>query len=113
MTQLPAAPAPACPTEKLRFTRETSCRNDGSVEFCLPKDAQVVERVRRLAPEIQGPMGGAGRIRCDLSREDLYFFPTDNRCLEPHGALTDEAWASLCRVAADPAISGIAPTWYE
>jgi hypothetical protein len=99
----------------MEFTQATGCRNDGSVEFCLPKDEQVVKRLRALAPELQGPMGSAGRARCDLAREALYFFPTRPglECVEQSPALTDAAWGMLCRIAADPAVSRIVPTWYE
>lgn len=111
------APEPdgACPTVKMRFTRETSCQNDGTVEFCLPKEAEVIARVRALAPELTGPVGGSGRIGCDLTREDLYFFPTreDPGCQPPAPGLSDAGWATLCRIAADPAVQRIGPTWYE
>jgi hypothetical protein len=96
----------------MTFTQATGCRNDGSVELCLPRDEQVVERVRALAPELRGPVGGAGRARCDLTKEDLYFLPTPEACRET-GELPEEVWARLCRVAADPAVERIVPTWYE
>jgi len=108
----PAAPAGSCPTEKLAFTQATGCQNDGSVEFCLPRDEQVVQRVRALAPELRGPIGGGGRARCDLSKEELYFIPMPEAC-QVADALPDETWATICRVAADPAVARIVPTWYE
>lgn len=101
-----------CPSGKLAFTRATACQNDGSVELCLPREEQVVQRVRALAPELQGPVGGGGRARCDLQREDLYFIPMPETCRET-GTLPEETWAMLCRVAADPAVARIVPTWYE
>jgi hypothetical protein len=111
-TEVPATSAGSCPTEKLAFTRATACQNDGSVEFCLPRDEQVVQRVRALAPELQGPIGGGGRARCDLTKESLYFFPMPEGCRET-GELPQETWDRLCRVAADPAVARIVPTWYE
>ncbi len=96
----------------MRFTQATGCQNDGSVEFCLPRDEAVVRRVRALAPELRGPVGSAGRARCDLTKEDLYLFPTSEACQQP-GGLPEEAWSRLCRVAADPAVVHIVPTWYE
>lgn len=107
--------ASACPTDKLAFTQATGCLNDGSVELCLPKEPQAVERIRALAPELTGPLGSRGRAGCDLSVEELYLLPTrpGAECVEPHGALTDEAWARMCRIAADPAVSRIVPTWFE
>jgi hypothetical protein len=111
-TEEPATPAGSCPTEKLAFTRTTACQNDGSVEFCLPRDEQVVRRVRALAPELQGPIGGSGRARCDLTKEELYFFPMPDSCREK-GELPEETWARLCQLAADPAVARIVPTWFE
>jgi hypothetical protein len=108
----PRAEAGDCSSGKLAFTRATACQNDGSVELCLPRDEQVVQRVRGLAPELQGPVGGAGRARCDLMKEALYFIPMPEGCRET-GALPEETWARLCRVAADPAVARIVPTWYE
>jgi hypothetical protein len=105
-------PDGSCPSEKLAFTQATGCQNDGSVEFCLPRDEEVVKRVRALAPEVRGPIGGGGRARCDLTKEDLYFFPTPETCREA-GGLTDQDWAKLCLIAADPAVARIVPTWYE
>ncbi len=115
----PAAPASTrpgdCPTHKLAFTQATGCQNDGSVEFCLPKDPQFAVRIRALAPELQGPRGSGGRARCDLTREDLYFLPTRPglECAQGSHSLTQEAWVRLCRVAEDPAVSRIVPTWFE
>ncbi len=110
-----AAPVGTCPTWKMEFTQATGCHNDGSVELCLPKDERVVERIRALAPDLQGAIGGRGRVGCVMERESLYFFPTRTgiECLEQRPGLSDEAWGTLCRIAADPAVPRIVPTWYE
>ncbi|WP_438001074.1 hypothetical protein WMF26_16210 [Sorangium sp. So ce185] len=110
----PPPPAAACPTEKLAFTRETGCANDGSVEFCLPAgDEALVARVRGIAPTIQEG-SSPGRARCDVPAETLYFFPTgDAECVARHGALEGAAWDKICRIAALPEVRAIVPTWYE
>ncbi|WP_437562179.1 hypothetical protein [Sorangium sp. So ce542] len=110
----PPPPAGACPTEKLAFTRETGCANDGSVEFCLPAgDEALLARVRDIAPTIQEG-SSRGRAGCDVPAETLYFFPTgDAECVARHGALEDAAWDKICRIAALPEVRAIVPTWYE
>lgn len=110
----PAA-ASACPTHKLDFTQETGCRNDGSVEFCLPTgDEALLARVRALAPTSLQAGASRGRVGCDIPKETLYFFPTgDTECVSRHGALTPAAWDALCRIAELPEVRKVAPTWYE
>jgi hypothetical protein len=108
------APAASCPTGELAFTQETGCVNDGSVEFCLPTgDEALLTRVREIAPTIQAG-SSRGRAGCNLPAETLYFFPTgEAECVAPHGALVDDAWNELCRIAALPEVRSIVPTWYE
>ncbi|WP_438017707.1 hypothetical protein WMF18_00790 [Sorangium sp. So ce315] len=110
----PPTPAASCPTQKLAFTRDTGCVNDGSVEFCLPTgDEALVARVRDIAPTILAG-SSRGRASCDVPAETLYFFPTgDAECVAPHGALEEAAWNKLCRIAALPEVRAIVPTWYE
>ena len=109
----PEAAAP-CPAHKLAFTKETGCQNDGSVEFCLPSgDDALVARARAIAPTIQAGQS-RGRAGCDIPAETLYAFPTgEAECVERHGALVDDAWDRLCRLAALPEVRAIVPTWYE
>lgn len=112
----PAPVAAACPVEKLAFTQATGCRNDGSLEFCVPKDdAALVQRLRAVVPELRASEGGGGRARCDTSHEALYFLDTRPayECVSDSGRLTDAAWEKLCRIAAEPRIRRIVPTWYE
>lgn len=110
-----SGPSPAqCPTNKLAFTKDDGCRNDGSVEFCLPADDDaLLQRVRAIAPTIEANPS-SGRAGCDVPAETLYFFPTgEAECTERHGALRDAAWDQLCRIAALPEVTRIVPTWYE
>ncbi|WP_437818317.1 hypothetical protein [Sorangium sp. So ce1078] len=110
----PAPVAASCPTQKIAFTRDTGCVNDGSVEFCLPTgDEALLARVRDIAPAIQAG-SSRGRARCDVPAETLYLFPTgDAECVARHGALEDAAWDQVCRIAALPEVREIVPTWYE
>ncbi|NVJ26863.1 MULTISPECIES: hypothetical protein [Myxococcus] len=107
--------ASACPTHKLDFTQETGCRNDGSVEFCLPTgDEALIARVRGFAPTSLQAGASRGRVGCSIPEETLYFFATgDTECVSRHGALTPTAWDALCRIAELPEVRKIAPTWYE
>lgn len=109
---LPASSS--CPTSKLRFTQATGCRNDGSVEFCLPSgDAAAVAKVSAIAPRVRSGLG-RGRAGCAVLTETLYFFPTEEaECVERHGAMKDTAWEELCRIAALPEVREIVPTWFE
>ncbi|WP_224244476.1 hypothetical protein [Hyalangium gracile] len=112
----PTSPAGDCPTEKLAFTQATGCRSDGSLEFCVPKgDPQLLERLRAAVPELRAAGGGRGRAGCDLTREALYFLDTrpEQECVSGTAALTDAAWRKVCRIALEPAIARIVPTWYE
>jgi hypothetical protein len=103
----------ACPAEKIRFTKETGCRNDGSVEFCLPaNDKRLRATVKRIAPKIENK----GRQRCDPKTELLFFLPTDvesGSCVERWGAMTDRAWNQVCALARLPEIRAIRQTIYE
>lgn len=103
-----------CPAHKLTFTQATGCRNDGAVEFCVPKEAPAVHaEVKRIAPSAAA-LASRGRAGCDTATETLFLYPTDETvCTSRHGALTDAAWEELCRLAALPEIQRIVPTWYE
>ncbi|MFP2959650.1 hypothetical protein ACLEPN_17870 [Myxococcus sp. 1LA] len=109
------SPALTCPTHKFAFTQATGCRNDGSVEFCLPTgDAALLARVREIAPTVQPRGPSRGRAGCDAALETLYLFPTgDAECEAHHGALTPDAWGRLCRIAGLPGVREVVPTWFE
>jgi hypothetical protein len=111
--------SPTCPTEKLAFTKQTGCENDGSVEFCIPNDdASVLSAIRDIASSVRCAPGG-GRARCASMSELLCSYPTESyateahTCQVPQGELTDSAWAELCQIAALPQVRQIVPTWYE
>lgn len=104
----------ACDTTKIDFTQAQGCQNDGSVEFCLlPTDGGSYQ-VRLIDPSITCAPGG-GRARCDPKVELLCFMPTAGpaSCVAPHGAMTDAAWAKVCRLAALSEVRRIVPTWFE
>jgi hypothetical protein len=101
------------PAEKIRFTQDTGCQNDGSVEFCLPAhDRAALDLVRALVPEVHC-MQARGRAGCDLDREMLCMVETAELCVEIHGAMTDAGWALINELAALDAVREIVPTWYE
>ena len=50
--------------EKIKFTRDESCGNDGSVEWCIPdNDAQLQATLANISPSIHCAPGG-GRAGC-------------------------------------------------
>src|SRR5262245_45757369 len=66
-------PAKPCPTEKIQFTKETGCQNDGYVEFCVPAtDKKLQAAIKRIAPHVENK----GLQRCDPN-ELLFFLPVD------------------------------------
>lgn len=103
-----------CRSDKMSFPRERGCENDGSVEFCLPAgDGALLALAQAIAPTLRCAPGG-GRARCDAARELLCLFPTgEAQCVTRYGALTDEAWATLCGLAALPEVRRIVPTFFE
>jgi hypothetical protein len=104
----------ACRTDKLDFTQATGCQNDGSVELCVPFAAE--KRIRRRFPQLIAT-AGAGRARCDLAKERLYFFPTPSNdpkvCVANTSGMTDAVFRDVCRLAAQPEIRRIVPTFFE
>src|SRR5690349_15399155 len=65
----------ACPTNELAFTQQTGCRNDGYVEFCLPKgDDAALASVTTIAPTVKCFQSGGGRAQCNDSQV-ICFFP--------------------------------------
>ncbi|WP_394843209.1 hypothetical protein LZC95_39935 [Pendulispora brunnea] len=106
--------APVCPTQKLAFTQEHACDNDGSVEFCLEAtDTAAQNAVRALAPDVQFQPGSRGRARCSAS-QTLTLIPLNERdCPAHHGPASNEAWSRLCALAALGQVREIVATWYE
>lgn len=110
----PRAAAPSCETRKILFTRENGCQNDGSVEFCLPKDSAVVAKARQIAPAIRAKEG-RGRAGCHRSRSTLYLLPTapPAMCEPNQRAMTEAGWNQVCRLAALPEVERIVATRFE
>jgi hypothetical protein len=110
------APAGACPTAEIMFTRATGCANDGSVEFCIPDgNAALIARLEGYEMDISCASGG-GRAGC-LARPNLLlcFYPTSfpQQCEAMHGAMTDDTWQDMCAIAALPEVTSIVPTILE
>ena len=106
--------AEACPTSKIQFTQENGCQNDGSVEFCVPRDdAALKARLSAIAAEISFVDSG-GRARCNLTTEQLGMVPVmrEDDCASD-GAMTDEAWADVCRIASEPGVGPVVATFFE
>jgi hypothetical protein len=107
--------AAACPESEISFSREEGCLNDGSVELCLPADAdEALARARIIAPEITCTQGSRGRAQCDPHTQRLCLVPLASAdCVAPHGALTEHAWLRVCALAAMPEVEQVVPTFYE
>jgi hypothetical protein len=109
----PTDTASPCPIDKIAFTQDTGCLNDGSVEFCIPAgDPAALAAVQRIAPDVTCMRAG-GRARCDTTTEILCLLPTRKQCTTYHGALPDSRWQTVCDLAALPFVRQIVPTWYE
>jgi hypothetical protein len=110
----PRAPTEApsrCSIDRISFTQDTGCLNDGSVEFCVPAhDPAALAAVHHIAPDVTCMRAG-GRARCDTTTEILCRLPTT--CQDHHGALTDSRWQTVCDLAALPFVRQVVPTWYE
>ncbi len=107
----------ACRSDKMTFDQSTGCRNDGSVEFCLPDgDVQAFADVQNIAPSVicYPDYPFQGRARCLPETHYLCMLPLKaDDCVERWGAMTDSSWAQVCELAAHDAIVRIVPTWYE
>src|SRR5262245_35483681 len=79
-----------CPAEKINFTKETGCHNDGYVQFCAPEgNKQVRAAIKRIAPTAEK----REERHCD-EKEVLFFLPIEvelGSCVERGGAMTDKA----------------------
>ena len=114
---LAAAPAtkksPArCPTEKIQFTKETGCRTDDYVQFCVREgDKRLRAAIKRIAPTAENK----GHQRCG-ENELLFFLPVGvelGSCVERSGAMTDKGWKQVCALARLPQIAGLRQTRFE
>jgi hypothetical protein len=101
--------------EKIKFPREESCGNDGSVEWCIPdNDAQLVATLEGISSTIHCAPGG-GRAMCHTGGKLLCFYPTSypEQCLSQHGQMKLEVWDDICEVAGQPQIIEIVHTLLE
>jgi hypothetical protein len=102
--------------QKIKFTREQSCNNDGSVEWCIPdNDAQLMTILTNISSTIHCALGG-GRAGCFTpSGRLLCTYPTSfpDQCLSYRGEMKPEVWDDICQVAAQPQITEIVPTIFE
>jgi hypothetical protein len=101
-----------CPTEKISFTKETGCHNDGYVQFCAPDgNKQLRAAIRRIAPTAEK----RDERHCS-EKETLFFLPVEvelRSCVERGGAMTDKAWNQVCALARLPQISGFRHVRFE
>lgn len=101
--------------DKIKFSREQSCGNDGSVEWCIPdNDAQLVSTLATISSTIYCAPGG-GRAMCHTGGKLLCSYPTSypQQCLTSWGEMKPEVWDDICEVAAQPQITEIVPTLLE
>jgi len=102
--------------EKINFSQQQSCANDGSVEFCIPDgDLELRDMMRAISTSITCAPGG-GRAECNrVPGLLLCTYPTafPEQCSTQHGAMTDEVWSDMCAISAFPEITAIVATFFE
>lgn len=99
-------------SEKISFTQARGCENDGAVEFCATDDPATEAALAKLVPGVYR-VGTPGRSRC-LPPETAYLWPLGpGDCVALHGAMTDEAWAAVCALAAQPSVTRVSPWFAE
>jgi hypothetical protein len=97
-----------CVVERVSFTQADGCINDGTYEFCVDPDDEAA--VLAAAPTATCVLGVGGRAGC---QDSLYCaVPVDVADCDG-AAMTDPAWATVCRVSNLPLLSAIVPTFYE
>lgn len=104
----------SCPADKIAFTRESGCVNDGSVEFCIPRDDPgVLAAAHQIAPVVTVLKESRGRAGCGPDQV-LVLLPTGGLCdpTDP-GAMSRAGWAKVCALARLPGVPRVVPTWYE
>jgi hypothetical protein len=100
--------------QKIKFTQDTGCLNDGSFEFCLPADDPgALDEVLKIAPQTGCFNKSRGRAGC-VAGEMLCLVKTTNMCRpdQPH-AMNDNGWQTVKKLADMPFIHKIVATWYE
>ena len=101
---------------KIKFTQDQGCGNDGGVEFCIPEnDAVLRTQLAAISSAITCAAGG-GRAGClRVPGLLLCSYPTafPAQCTSTHGAMTDEVWGDMCEISNLPQITEIVPTILE
>jgi hypothetical protein len=103
-----------CPLQEIEFDRETGCQNDGWVEFCIPmSDTKLRDRIAKLEPGIVFVNSG-GRARCDVTTQLLGMYPTTQpKQCNQQNVLRAASWRDICRIAGEPAVTRVVPTFFE
>ena len=110
----PTAAKPArqpCPEEKINFTKETGCRNDGYVQFCAADNKRARAAIKRIAPKAEKRT----ERHCDEG-QTLFFLPVgveQRSCVERWGAMTDKGWNQVCALARLPEVAGFRQVIFE
>jgi hypothetical protein len=110
----PSSIEATCRWEKIAFSQETGCRNDGAVEFCIPANNQVAEaQVKAIDSTLLcNRLSGGGRAECGTTERLCMLFFSRERC--PWGdPMPDDLWRSVCQLAALDVVANIVPTFYE
>jgi hypothetical protein len=104
-----------CRTDKITFTQQTGCQNDGWVELCIPSDdAASLTAVHAAWSNASCSSGSLGRVECDPATQLLCFLQVGaDACVAQHGAMTDAAWQNICKVSTLDTVSKIAPGFAE
>lgn len=112
-------PPPACAVgdaDKIKFTQDQGCGNDGGVEFCIPaNDSGLAAQLTAISSAITCAAGG-GRAGClRVPGLLLCSYPTafPAQCTSTHGAMTDAVWGDMCEISSFPQITEIVPTIFE
>jgi hypothetical protein len=102
--------------DKIKFDQNTSCANDGGVEFCIPdNDASIQTTLAAISSSIRCAPGG-GRAGCSSSPGLLLCsYPTGFpvQCVAPQGEMTADTWSDMCAIAGLDQIVQIVPTILE
>ena len=104
----------SCPSEKIGFAQREGCQNDGSNEFCLPRDRpDLLMEVAKRSPKTVCQPGG-GRAGCRMGDRLLCMIPTEPvDCVAGSREMTPLAWETLCMIAGLPEVTEIVHTFYE
>lgn len=105
----------SCKTQKIRFTQQTGCANDGSFEFCLPVgDSVAKEKILKIDRSISCELGPGGRAECHRESQQLCTFRIPvGQCTNWKSPLPEEVWKIVCQLAELEAVPMIVHTVLE